>query len=149
MAGTPYLVDSNILLRWVKPDHNDYPLVVSAIDAILRRNDVLCYTSQNVGEFWNMYTRPLDRNGYALPLKKRTGGQNTSKKSSGCSLTALRCMKSGGKLLVMYGVSGVQVHDARLAAAMRVHGVKRILTFNERDLRPFILGPLRQSRLMI
>src|SRR5437762_12397252 len=37
------------------------------------------------------------------------------------------------KLLVTYGVSGVQVHDARLAAAMRVHGVKRILTFNERD----------------
>jgi len=30
-------------------------------------------------------------------------------------------------------VSGVQVHDARLAAAMRVHGVKRILTFNDRD----------------
>ena len=37
------------------------------------------------------------------------------------------------KLLVTYGVSGVQVHDARLAAAMRVHDVKRILTFNERD----------------
>src|SRR5258707_18216 len=64
MAGTPYLVDSNILLRWVKPDHNDYPVVVSVIDAILRRNDVLCYTSQNVGEFWNTCTRPLDRNGY-------------------------------------------------------------------------------------
>jgi hypothetical protein len=38
MAGTPYLLDSNILLRWVKPDHNDYPLVVSAIEAILRRD---------------------------------------------------------------------------------------------------------------
>ena len=66
MAGTQYLLDSNILLRWVKPDHNDYPLVVSAIDAILRRDDVLCYTSQNVGEFWNTCTRPLDRIGYAL-----------------------------------------------------------------------------------
>ena len=66
MARTPYLVDSNILLRWVKPDHNDYPLVVSAIEAILRRDGELCYTSQNVGEFWNTCTRPLDRNGYAL-----------------------------------------------------------------------------------
>jgi predicted nucleic acid-binding protein len=28
---------------------------------------------------------------------------------------------------------GVQVHDARLAAAMRVPGIQRILTFNERD----------------
>jgi hypothetical protein len=35
MAGTQYLLDSNILLRWVKPDHNDYPLVVSAADAII------------------------------------------------------------------------------------------------------------------
>src|SRR5258707_13600270 len=66
MARTPFLLDSNILLRWVKPDHNDYPLVVSAIEAILRRDGELCYTSQNVGEFWNMCTRPLDRNGYAL-----------------------------------------------------------------------------------
>jgi predicted nucleic acid-binding protein len=36
-------------------------------------------------------------------------------------------------LLVTHGVSGVQVHDARLVAAMRVHSVKRILTFNDRD----------------
>jgi hypothetical protein len=60
MAGTPYLLDSNILLRWVKPDHNDYPLVVSAIEAILRRDGELCYTSQNVGEFWNTCTRSAD-----------------------------------------------------------------------------------------
>src|SRR5208282_2400883 len=70
MAGTPYLVDSNILLRWVKPDHNDFPVVVSAIDAILKREAVLCYTSQNLGEFWNACTRPVDRNGYGLsPLE--------------------------------------------------------------------------------
>jgi hypothetical protein len=66
MAATPYLVDGNILLRWVKADHNDCPLVISAIDAILRRNGKLCYTSQNVGEFWNTRTRSLDRNAYAL-----------------------------------------------------------------------------------
>jgi hypothetical protein len=66
MAETPYLVDSNVLLRWVKPDHRDYPAIVSATDAILRHDGVLCYTSQNVGEFWNACTRPLDRNGYGL-----------------------------------------------------------------------------------
>ena len=66
MAGTPYLVDSNVLLRWVKPDDRDYPLVVSAIDATLQRGAVFCYTSQNVAEFWNTCTRPLDRNGYGL-----------------------------------------------------------------------------------
>jgi len=66
MAGTPCLLDSSVALRWVKPDHNDYPLAVSAIEAILRPHSELCYASQNVGEFWNTCTRPLDRNGYAL-----------------------------------------------------------------------------------
>ena len=70
MAGTPYLVDSNVLLRWVKPDDRDYPLVVSAIDAILQSGAVLCYTSQNVAEFWNTCTRPLDRNGYGLSTQE-------------------------------------------------------------------------------
>lgn len=41
------------------------------------------------------------------------------------------------KLLVTHSISGVQVHDARLVAAMRVHGVKRILTFNHKDFARF------------
>ena len=53
MAQTPYLVDSNILLRWVKPDHSDYPLVTSAIDAILRRDCALCLTSQNLERLYS------------------------------------------------------------------------------------------------
>jgi hypothetical protein len=63
MAETPYLVDSNILLRWIKPDHSDYPAIVSAIEGILQRQSILCYTSQNLAEFWNTSTRPVDRNG--------------------------------------------------------------------------------------
>jgi predicted nucleic acid-binding protein len=37
------------------------------------------------------------------------------------------------RILVVHNVSGTQVHDARIVAAMRVHGLSRILTFNERD----------------
>jgi predicted nucleic acid-binding protein len=36
-----------------------------------------------------------------------------------------------------YGVSGRQVHDARLAAVMEVHGVTHILTFNTDDFRRY------------
>jgi len=66
MAGVPYLVDTNILLRWIKPDDRDYPRVVSAIEVILGEGAALCYTSQNVAEFWSACTRPVERNGYAL-----------------------------------------------------------------------------------
>lgn len=37
------------------------------------------------------------------------------------------------RLVIAHGVSGVQAHDARIAAAMRVHGLTQILTFNTRD----------------
>jgi hypothetical protein len=72
MAETPYLADSNVLLRWVKPDHRDYPAIVSATDAILRHDGVLCYTSQNVGEFWNACTRLWIVTATASHLKKQT-----------------------------------------------------------------------------
>src|SRR5258705_12850366 len=66
MTEVPYLVDSNILLRWEKPDHVDYPRIVVATDVILRHEGVLCYTSQNVAEFWNACIRHADRNGDVL-----------------------------------------------------------------------------------
>jgi len=37
------------------------------------------------------------------------------------------------RLILLYKVSGAQVHDARLAASMLVHGVQSILTFNTGD----------------
>jgi predicted nucleic acid-binding protein len=42
------------------------------------------------------------------------------------------------RLVVAYEVRGVQVHDARLAAAMLVHGVLRVLTLDESDFARFV-----------
>jgi len=119
MAGTPYLVDSNVLLRWVKPDDHDYPLVVSAIDAILQRGAVLCYTSQNVAGFWNTCTRPLDRNGYGLTPAQADRRARLFEDNLRLLPDSLAVHQEWRKLLVIHNVSGVQVHDARLLAAMR------------------------------
>ena len=35
--------------------------------------------------------------------------------------------------MVTYAVSGVNVHDARLAAAMKIHGISHLLTLNPAD----------------
>ena len=133
MAEMPYLVDSNVLLRWVKPDHSDYPAIVSAIDAILRHDGVLCYTSQNVAEFWNACTRPAYRNGYGLSPQDTDRRARFFEERLRLLPDSLAVHEEWRKLLVTQNVSGVQVHDARLVAAMRVHGVKRILTFNHKD----------------
>ncbi len=41
------------------------------------------------------------------------------------------------RIIVQHAVLGVQVHDARLAASMLVHGVTSILTFNVTDFSRF------------
>ena len=133
MAEVPYLVDSNILHRWVKPDHVDYPRIVVATDVILRHEGVLCYTSQNVAEFWNACTRPVDRNGYGLSPQATDHRARFFEGKLRLLADSLAVHEEWRKLLVTHSVSGVQVHDARLVAAMRIHGVQRILTFNDKD----------------
>lgn len=51
--------------------------------------------------------------------------------------TARPFTMSGGGLVVAHAVSGVQVHGARLAAAMRVHGVTHLLTLNTSDFERY------------
>ena len=94
---------------------------------------VLCYTSQNVAEFWNALTRPVARNGYGLSPEAADRRARRFESRLRLLPDSLAVHKEWRGLLVKHGVSGVQVHDARLVAAMRVHGVNRILTFNTRD----------------
>lgn len=51
------------------------------------------------------------------------------------------------RLVTQYRVSGKNVHDARLVAAMVVHGVNQILTFNAQDFARYteisILDPFQ------
>lgn len=41
------------------------------------------------------------------------------------------------RLVALYNVSGKNVHDARLVAAMKVHGLTHVLTFNTDDFKRF------------
>jgi len=66
MAGDLYLVDSNILIRVVQRADPSFATVAASVRKLERKQAVLCYTSQNLGEFWSVLTRPANRNGYGL-----------------------------------------------------------------------------------
>ena len=66
MAGELWLADTNVLIRWVQPGDREFPLVRAAIRKLGANGAIPCYTTQNLGEFWNVLTRPADRNGYGL-----------------------------------------------------------------------------------
>jgi predicted nucleic acid-binding protein len=137
MADTLYLVDSNILIRWVQPAESDYPVVEAALSALVKSGATLCYTSQNLAEFWNALTRPVSRNGFGLSPEEADRRARRFEGRLRLLPDSLAVHEEWRKLLVEYGVSGVQVHDTRLVAAMRIHGVTRLLTFNTRDFARF------------
>lgn len=66
MAVPGYLVDSNILLRIARRDNPDHAVVVAALAALSAGGGVLYYTHQNIAEFWNVATRPANKNGFGL-----------------------------------------------------------------------------------
>ena len=68
MPGLSYLVDTNILLRLVQPDSPEYGTIRQCTDHLWERGADLFYTSQNLAEFWNVCTRPANRNGFGFSV---------------------------------------------------------------------------------
>ena len=82
-------------------------------------------------------TRPLSRNGLGLTIAEA----ERQVRAIEAGMTLLPDSEAGyrewRKIVVQHGVLGVQAHDARLAAAMLVHGVSHILTLNATDFKRF------------
>jgi predicted nucleic acid-binding protein len=137
MVGELILIDSNVLIRWVQPEDPQFSVVRQAIKRLGDLSAIPCYTSQNLGEFWNVLTRPTNRNGYGLSLPETILRAELVESRFTLLPDNPGVHQEWRRLLVDYGVLGVQVHDARLVAAMRLHGIERILTFNAKDFVRF------------
>jgi predicted nucleic acid-binding protein len=131
------LLDTNILLRMSKRDDPHHPMIEGALRALAAQDARLCFTSQTLGEFWNASTRPLDQNGFGLSTAETDRIARVIERDFELLPDSRDVHDRWRHLLVMYGVKGVQVHDARLAASMYVHGVTQLLTVNVRDFQRF------------
>jgi predicted nucleic acid-binding protein len=98
---------------------------------------VLFYTSQSLAEFWNANTRPLDRNGFGLSIEETDEQAALIETQLTLAADSEAVHRAWRKIVVDNRVSGVQVHDARLVAAMRVHGLENLLTLNIQDFRRY------------
>ena len=128
-----YLIDSNILLRISRRDDPDYGIVDAALERLLREDAALYYTHQNIAEFWNVWTRPADKNGFGL--SGETAEREIGKFEGMMEFAADNAgvYERWRQIVWDYRVKGVQVHDARLVAAMLVHGIPNLLTLNVAD----------------
>ena len=129
-----YLVDTNILLSLSEPSRIDHADVEICLEVLLMRGDSLLYTSQIFGEFWNVSTRPVNsRGGLGLTAAETDRRLRVIEKRFILLEDNLRVHFQWRQLVVQHSVAGVAVHDARLVAAMAVHGVTHLVTNNVKD----------------
>jgi predicted nucleic acid-binding protein len=127
-----YLIDTNILLRLADRDHEHYAKVHTAVLKLQRSGHELRAAFQNYVEFWSVVTRPATNNGLGFtPVEAER--LRSIEQIFPLLPDAPTIYAEWRQLVVAFGISGVQVHDARLVAAMRANGVTHILTLNTSD----------------
>ena len=130
--------DTNILLRSAEPAHPTHQQAVNAVKTLLANGDRVCLIPQNLIEFWNVATRPVDKNGFGWsPIK--TDVEISRLESLLTVLPGSQAIyREWRKVVLDNSVLGKQVHDARIVAAMNVHQITKLLTFNLNDFKRFV-----------
>ncbi|HAG83533.1 MAG TPA: PIN domain nuclease [Cyanobacteria bacterium UBA12227] len=132
-----YLIDTNVLLRSADPAHPMYNDATNAVSLLRSREETLCIIPQNLIEFWNVYTRPANRNGLGHTPSEAGSEINRIKAFFTVVPDTALIYDVWERIVTQYQVRGVNVHDARLTAAMLVHGLTHILTFNIEDFNRY------------
>lgn len=132
-----YVLDTNILLRLYQPNSPEFSSIRRAVNSLHRADAALYYLSQNIVEFWNVSTRPVAQNGYGLSAAETDEVARQIEKAFTLLPDVEAIHYEWRRLVLGYGVSGTRVHDARIVAAMIVHGVSQILTLNGSDFERY------------
>jgi predicted nucleic acid-binding protein len=129
-----YLADTGILLRFLLRRDPAYNSIRQAVRTLKTRREQLFTTAQNIAEFWNVCTRPTTaRGGLGLSVAATERRVRLLERHFRILPDSPAVYQEWKTLVTTHGVTGVQVHDARLVAAMKVHGLTRILTLNGAD----------------
>jgi len=132
-----WLVDTNVLLRSTQTSHPVYDDVVRSVSILATRRDELHVVAQNLIEFWSVATRPIEKNGLGLSVAETDVEVTRLKNLFALVPDTPEIFSEWERIVRQYQVSGKQVHDARLVAAMKVHGLQNLLTFNDGDFKRY------------
>jgi predicted nucleic acid-binding protein len=131
------LIDTNVLLRMTRRSDPQHQLVDSALARLASQGTLLHYTHQIIAELWNAMTRPLTRNGLGLEVADAEREVRAIEVGMTLLADSETVYREWRRIIFQHGVSGVQVHDARLVAAMYGHGVSHLLSLNVADFKRF------------
>ena len=128
------LVDSNVLIARADLQHSGHQAAIDSVSRLLMSGEELFVTPQNIAEFWCVATTPRRRLGGLGLTGVEAGLRRENIKRDFTLLRDQPALNDAWERLVdRYQVIGLAVFDTRLVAAMQVHRLDRILTFNITD----------------
>jgi len=132
-----FAVDTNVLLRSIEDGQVAQSIAKNGLFALRDRGQTLSIFPQNLIEFWSVATHPVANNGLGLSITQAEVELTTLKTLFVLLPDTPEIFSEWEKIVLQYRVSGKQAHDARLVAAMRVHNLTHLLTFNTADFKRF------------
>lgn len=124
------LVDTSTLVRTLQVRHPQYETVARAFETLIARGRELHIVPQNLFELWVVATRPASQNGLGLSTTEAAAELMRLKSMFPLLPDPPAIYPVWESLVIQYRVAGKPAHDARLVAAMLVHGLTTILTFD-------------------
>ena len=124
------LVDTSTLVRTLQVRHPQYETVARACETLIARGRELHIVPQNLFELWVVATRPASQNGLGLSTTEAAAELMRLKSMFPLLPEPPAIYPVWESLVIQYRVAGKPAHDARLVAAMLVHGLTTILTFD-------------------
>ncbi len=132
-----FAVDTNILARSIHEGHPMQQVAKTAVRILLDRGETVCVLAQSLYEFWVIATRPSEVNGFGMSAVEAQTMLADFEKRLTLKTDRAGIYAEWKRLVTQHAVLGKNAHDARLVAAMKVHGITHLLTFNVGDFKRF------------
>jgi predicted nucleic acid-binding protein len=131
-------VDTNVLVGAIQTfDPTLRAAARRAVKSVYRSGEELVCFPQNLVEFWNASTRPANSNGLGFSPDQAARYLDRFQTILRILPETPEIFPAWRKVVLHYRVSGIKVHDARIVAAMSIHQVPQILTFDLDDFNRY------------
>src|SRR5216684_5953287 len=129
-------VDTNVLVGAIQTFDPQLRITARrAVKSLYRKGEQLLCFPQNLIEFWNASTRPANANGLGFAPEQAARYVDRFQTLLRLLPETPEIFPTWRRLVLGHRVSGIQVHDARIVAAMTVHQVNAILSFHLEDFK--------------
>lgn len=146
------LLDTNLLVRTAEPRNPARETALAAIQNLERSGFEPCIVPQVLYEYWVVCTRPSIQNGLGLTTVQASNDLERLQQLFVVLHDEPALFNLWSTIVKSHDVSGKNAHDARLVAAMMLHQVTHLLTFNDADFTRFtsitVMTPVQLAQVV-